>query len=101
MRHSALAAVVVNIGIAVSGAVVRVTSSGLGCPEWPRCTGDSLVPTHNAEHPALNMAIEFSNRLLGVAVFLAILACLVVAARMRPRRRSLIVLAALLPAGWV
>lgn len=101
MRRSALLAVVANIGLAFSGAIVRVTSSGLGCPEWPRCTGGSLVPTHNAEHPALNMAIEFSNRLLGIAVFLAILACLLVAVRMRPRRRSLVVLAALLPVGWI
>lgn len=101
MRRSALAAVVANIGLAFSGSIVRVTSSGLGCPEWPRCTGDSLVPMPNAEHPALNMAIEFGNRLLGIAVFLTILACLLVAVRMRPRRRGLVVLAALLPAGWV
>lgn len=101
MRRSAFACVVANIGIAFSGAVVRVTSSGLGCPEWPRCTGDSLVPMPNAQHPALNMAIEFGNRLLGIALFLAILACLLVAVRMRPRRRSLVILAALFPAGWV
>ncbi|MBO0827165.1 MAG: heme A synthase [Streptosporangiales bacterium] len=101
MRRSALAAVVANIAIAVSGAVVRVTSSGLGCPNWPRCTGESLVPVRNAEHPALNMAIEFGNRLFGVAVFVAIVLCLLVAVRMRPRRRTLVVLAALLPAGWV
>lgn len=101
MRRTALAAVVANIGIAFSGAVVRVTSSGLGCPEWPRCSGDSLVPVHNPEHPALNMAIEFGNRLLGIAVFLTMLGCVLVAIRMRPRRRSLLVLAALLPVGWV
>ncbi|MFD2351607.1 COX15/CtaA family protein [Nonomuraea ferruginea] len=40
---------VVNAGITVSGAVVRVTGSGLGCPTWPRCTPDSFVPVAHPE----------------------------------------------------
>lgn len=99
MRRSALAAVIANIGIAFTGAVVRVTGSGLGCPDWPRCTGDSLVPVQSAEHPVFNMFIEFGNRMLGVGVFVTVAFCLLVAIRMRPRRRDLVVLAALLPAG--
>lgn len=99
MRRSALAALVANTGIALTGAVVRVTSSGLGCPNWPRCTGDSLVPVTNPDHPTLNMAIEFGNRLLGIGVFVTVAFCLLVAARMRPRRRAVVVLAALLPFG--
>src|SRR5690606_27770514 len=99
MRRSALAAVVANSGIAFTGAVVRVTGSGLGCPEWPRCTGDSLVPVRSPDHPVLNMFIEFGNRMLGVGVFVTVAICLLVALRMRPRRRDLTVLAALLPAG--
>ncbi|MQA06444.1 MAG: heme A synthase [Streptosporangiales bacterium] len=99
MRRSALAAVIANTGIAFTGAVVRVTSSGLGCPDWPRCTGDSLVPVHSPDHPVLNMAIEFGNRMLGIAVFATVAFCLLVAVRMRPRRRNLVSLAVLLPFG--
>ncbi|MGH3094914.1 MAG: COX15/CtaA family protein [Streptosporangiales bacterium] len=99
MRRAALAALIANVGIALSGAVVRLTSSGLGCPNWPRCTGASLVPMHNPDHPAVNMAIEFGNRMLGVAVFLTVATCLVIAIRMRPRRRSVVALAAALPLG--
>jgi cytochrome c oxidase assembly protein subunit 15 len=59
-----------NIGIVVTGGLVRLTGSGLGCPTWPRCTESSFVA-----HPALGIhgAIEFGNRLLtfvliGIAV---------------------------------
>lgn len=99
MRRSALAAVIANIGIAFTGAVVRVTGSGLGCPDWPRCTGDSLVPVRSPDHPVFNMFIEFGNRMLGVCVFVTVAFCLLMALRMRPRRRDLVVLAALLPVG--
>lgn len=99
MRRCALAAVLANVGIALTGAIVRITNSGLGCPNWPRCTGDSLVPMHNPVHPAVNMAIEFGNRMLVIAVFVTVVLCLVVAIRMRPRRRDLVLLAAALPLG--
>jgi heme a synthase len=57
----AVASLVGNIGIVVTGGLVRLTGSGLGCPTWPRCTEDSFV-----SHPALGVhgAIEFGNRLL-------------------------------------
>ncbi|HKC27018.1 MAG TPA: COX15/CtaA family protein, partial [Jatrophihabitans sp.] len=42
LRRLALASVVVNIGIVVSGGAVRLTGSGLGCPTWPRCSGNRL-----------------------------------------------------------
>ncbi|MFC7330484.1 COX15/CtaA family protein [Marinactinospora rubrisoli] len=98
LRWWALGNVVVNAGIAVTGATVRVTSSGLGCSEWPRCTPDSYVPL-GVEHAALNAAIEFGNRMLtflvltvGVIVFVATL-------RLRPRRRDLLRLATIIPLG--
>jgi cytochrome c oxidase assembly protein subunit 15 len=70
MRPAALASLVANIGIVVTGGVVRLTGSGLGCPTWPRCTDEAFVP-----HRALGVhsAIEFGNRLLTfVVAFIAI-----------------------------
>src|SRR4051812_31671245 len=55
------ASVVANIGIVVTGGVVRLTGSGLGCPTWPRCTDESFTP-HGAYN--IHSAIEFGNRLL-------------------------------------
>jgi len=71
LRRWAVATLVANIGIVVTGGLVRLTGSGLGCPTWPRCTADSFV-----SHPALGVhgAIEFGNRLLTfVLVIIAVL----------------------------
>jgi cytochrome c oxidase assembly protein subunit 15 len=61
MPRAAIASLVVNVLIVVTGGVVRLTGSGLGCPTWPRCSDQSFVP-----HRALGVhsAIEFSNRML-------------------------------------
>ncbi|MEU1881820.1 COX15/CtaA family protein [Streptosporangium sp. NPDC020072] len=99
LRRWALATVVVNVGIVVTGAVVRVTGSGLGCPTWPRCTADSFIPVAHADISPINMAVEFGNRLLSFVVLIVGLACLVSAARLRPRRRDLTTLAWIQPAG--
>jgi heme a synthase len=101
MRVTAIAAVLTQAGIAVTGSVVRVTSSGLGCPTWPQCFPGSLVPQQHPEVAALHQWIEFGNRLLTGLVGLVGLACLVVALLVRPRRRRLILLAATMPAGVV
>jgi cytochrome c oxidase assembly protein subunit 15 len=89
LRRLALASVVANIVIVVTGAAVRLTSSGLGCPTWPRCTAESYTAT-----PAMgiNGAIEFGNRLLTFAVGAIALAGLIAALLHRPRRRSLVLL---------
>ena len=65
LRRWAVASLVANIVIVVTGALVRLTGSGLGCPTWPRCTDESYVT-----HPALGYhgAIEFGNRLLTFAL---------------------------------
>jgi len=71
LRRWAVASLVANIGIVLTGALVRLTASGLGCPTWPRCTNESYV-----SHPALGIhgAIEFGNRLLAfVLVAIALL----------------------------
>lgn len=72
----AVALLVANVGLVATGGAVRLTGSGLGCPTWPRCTGDSFVP-----HEALGVhgAIEFGNRMLtwvltvvAIATFIAV-----------------------------
>lgn len=99
LRRWALAAVVVNIGITVTGAAVRVSGSGLGCPTWPRCTPESFTPVAHAEISPLNMAIEFGNRMLTFLVLAVGVACLVAALRLPSRRPDLIRLAWLQPVG--
>ena len=71
----AVASLVVNVLIVVTGGVVRLTGSGLGCPTWPRCTDESFTP-HGAM--TLHSAIEFGNRMVtfliaavAIATFLA------------------------------
>lgn len=90
MRRLALASVVANSVIVVTGGAVRLTASGLGCPTWPRCTADTLTPT--PEH-AVHGLIEFGNRLLTFVLTAVVVAVVVAAVRQRPRRRSLVQLA--------
>lgn len=100
MRGLAVAAVVAQAGIAVTGSVVRVTGSGLGCPTWPQCFPGSLVPVAPAAR-ALTQWIEFGNRLLTFLVVVIAAACLVAALATRPRRRRLTRLALVQPLGVV
>jgi heme a synthase len=78
MRPAAIASLAANIGIVVTGGVVRLTGSGLGCPTWPRCTDESFVP-----HRALGVhsAIEFGNRMLTFVVAAVAVATFVLAWR--------------------
>ncbi len=73
---------VANGLIVVTGGAVRLTGSGLGCPTWPKCTGQSLVPT-----PALagHGLIEFGNRLITFVLAAAAIATVVAVFR-SPRR---------------
>ncbi len=96
VRRLALASLAVNIGIVVSGGAVRLTGSGLGCPTWPSCTPDSMVPT--GEH-GIHGLIEFGNRMFTFAVAAVVLATLVAAYRHRPVRPDWRLLAAALFAG--
>ena len=61
VRTLAVATLAANIAIVVTGGAVRLTASGLGCPEWPLCTADSLVTTPEM---GVHGIIEFGNRLL-------------------------------------
>ena len=78
MRPAAVASLVVNVLIVVTGGVVRLTGSGLGCPTWPRCTEQSFVP-HRAM--GIHSTIEFGNRMLTFAVAAVAIATLVIAWR--------------------
>jgi cytochrome c oxidase assembly protein subunit 15 len=93
-RYVAYAALAVCTLIVFTGAAVRLTGSGLGCPNWPKCDGQRLTPelrTHGL--------IEFSNRMMtGVVAIPCILAALL-AWRRRPFRRDLALIALLLPFG--
>ncbi|MGO9524730.1 COX15/CtaA family protein [Mycobacterium sp.] len=87
-------------GIAVTGAIVRVTASGLGCPTWPQCFPGSFTPVAHAEVPRIHQAVEFGNRLISIAVVIA--AALAVLAVTRARRRAeVLVYAWLMPASTV
>jgi heme a synthase len=81
--------------IVLSGAAVRLTGSGLGCPDWPKCYGHAYPPLN------AHAVIEFSNRVLTGPVSLAAGAAWLLALRRRPYRRDLAVLAALLPLGVI
>lgn len=96
VRRLALASLLANAGIVVTGGAVRLTSSGLGCPSWPRCTPSSYVPT---EQLAGHGFIEFGNRMLTFALTAVVVATLVAAFRQQPRRPALIRLAGLLALG--
>lgn len=99
MDRISLAAIVTNVAIVVTGGAVRLTGSGLGCPEWPTCNEGSVVPVAAADVAAWHQAIEFGNRLLSFVVLAVAVAALVAALRLRPRRRDVVRLAALLPLG--
>jgi cytochrome c oxidase assembly protein subunit 15 len=81
--------------IVLSGAAVRLSGSGLGCPDWPKCYGKAYPPLNT------HAVIEFSNRMITAPVSIAAGAAWVLALRRRPYRRELTWLGALLPLGVV
>jgi cytochrome c oxidase assembly protein subunit 15 len=102
MRRIALAGVVANAGIIMTGAAVRLSKSGLGCPDWPNCTRSSLVAAPTRGDPMVHTWIEFGNRTLTAAVMVVAVAVFVAAWQFRPggrRRRDLVWLAAAQPIG--
>jgi cytochrome c oxidase assembly protein subunit 15 len=99
-RLIAAAVILTQGGIAVTGAIVRVTASGLGCPTWPQCFPGSFVPVAHAEVPRIHQAVEFGNRMITFAVVIA--AALAVLAVTRARRRTeVLVYAWLMPVSTV
>jgi cytochrome c oxidase assembly protein subunit 15 len=99
-RIIAAAVIVTQGGIAVTGAIVRVTASGLGCPTWPQCFPGSFTPVAVSEVPRIHQAVEFGNRMITFAVVLT--AALAVLAVTRARRRGEVLFYAwLMPASTV
>jgi cytochrome c oxidase assembly protein subunit 15 len=103
----ALAAMVSNAVVIATGAAVRLSSSGLGCPDWPRCTKSSAVAADSSGQTLLNSWIEFGNRLLNFPL-VAIAGLAFIAFFMWNRqqkaagfagRKDLVWLAAVLPLG--
>ena len=92
-RWVAYAALATLVLIVFSGAGVRLTGSGLGCPSWPDCSG-TFVPELDT-----HVWIEYGNRLFSTVVGAACIAAGVLAFRVRPLRRDLLWPAALLAGG--
>ena len=77
-RLASLINLITQSGIIVTGAVVRLTGSGLGCPTWPNCAPGSLVPVAS-QVEGFHKYIEFGNRLLTFVVLIASIAVLIIA----------------------
>ncbi|WP_244516779.1 COX15/CtaA family protein [Arthrobacter alpinus] len=90
IRRLAIGTLIGQGVLIVSGGVVRVTGSGLGCPTWPKCTDESLT---NTAEMGIHGFIEFANRTLTFALAAVALALLVLLWNMRKERKDLFWLA--------
>jgi heme a synthase len=104
MRRLALAGIIADTAIMSTGAAVRLSASGLGCPDWPRCSAADIVASKNAGQTLVNTWIEFGNRLLNFPLVIIAGLIFIAAWRFRPdgkRRRDVVWLAATQPLGVV
>ena len=99
-RVIAAAVILTQGGIAVTGAIVRVTASGLGCPTWPQCFPGSFTPVPVAEVPVVHQVVEFGNRMITFLVVLTAALAVLAVTRAR-RRREVLFYAWLMPASTV
>ena len=90
VRRLAVASLIGQTLLVLTGGAVRLTSSGLGCPTWPRCTDTSLV---NTPEMGIHGFIEFGNRLLTFALAAIAALMLVYLWNLRKERRDLFLLA--------
>lgn len=74
LRRIFWANLIAQVGIVITGGIVRVTGSGLGCPTWPECVEGSITPTSD-QTEGIHKLVEFGNRTLtGVLLILALAA---------------------------
>ena len=87
LRRIYLINLIAQVGIVVTGGLVRLTGSGLGCPTWPECVDGSLVPT---EHQAQtwHKYIEFGNRMLTTVLIVCAIAAVAGTIAWSRQRRS-------------
>ena len=95
-RRIATVSFVLLVAIIWSGAAVRLTGSGLGCPTWPECNG-RFITTELDYHGA----IEYGNRVVTGFVGIAVITAALLALRRRPYRKDLLWLSLALPLGVV
>jgi cytochrome c oxidase assembly protein subunit 15 len=88
LRRVVLANLVLEIVIVVTGGLVRLSGSGLGCPTWPQCVPGSFVPVARQEQ-GFHKLIEFGNRTLTGVVLLSALLVMVAVWRWAPGRSAL------------
>jgi cytochrome c oxidase assembly protein subunit 15 len=81
--------------IVFTGAAVRLSGSGLGCPDWPKCYGKIAPPLET------HAFIEFGNRMLSGLVGVVAAAAGLLAFRRRPFRKDLAIIGVLLPLGVI
>lgn len=86
LRWATTAAMVMAIVLMVTGGVVRVTASGLGCPEWPKCTEESLTTTAEM---GIHGIIEFGNRMLTWVLSAAVGWAIIAARLQKPQDRTI------------
>lgn len=97
LRVCRVAAILVAV-IIVTGAAVRLTGSGLGCPSWPNCSAGRLTPHSATSYHAM---VEFVNRTFTGLVSLGVIAAVLGAIARSPRRRDLTWLALGLVGGVI
>ncbi|KRA25836.1 cytochrome oxidase assembly protein [Microbacterium sp. Root61] len=100
MRIAAWASFVAQVTIIATGGAVRLTGSGLGCPSWPTCTPESLIPTEELTYHSL---IEFGNRMMTgvVGIIALVVVILMLTTRLWRTRKDLWTLAVIVGVGII
>ena len=80
--------------IIITGSLVRLTGSGLGCADWPKCSDAKFIDVSST-----HAAIEQINRLFTGVVAATVIVCVLLAFKLRPKRRDLIGMSIMLVVG--